>query len=462
MVTDPTIACAHVSPWPGRDLQVRDVSLLRSDGSQEQGHLLVRDGRIAAIAADLPRQDDVPVLQGGGHLLMPGVIDPQVHFRDPGLTRKEDLITASRACLRGGVTGYLEMPNTIPPTVNRAALQAKLDRAAAVSRVHYGFFIGACGDGSNLADLTSEATASGQACGVKMFMGTGHGVLECSDPEVQEQVFATGDKLIAVHAEDQQRILARRAALLEPGTEPAADCHSEIQDEQAALLATRRALELSNRHGRRLHILHLSTGIEAEHLRTHKPPQVTTEVTPQHLVLNRSAYERLGTRAQMNPPLRSERDNGLLWQALVDGVIDCIATDHAPHTAAEKARPYPHAPSGMPGVETALPLMLSQAMAGRCSLADVSRWMSARPAEIYGIPAKGRLEVGCDADLVLVDLETVRTVRDRDVVSKCGWTPFAGWELVGWPVATVVAGIVGFERGRFNEDCRGSQLQFDP
>jgi len=203
-----------------------------------------------------------------------------------------------------------------------------------------------------------------------------------------EAVFAQGRKLIAVHAEDQQRIQQRRQALLHQGPPPG-DLHSIIQDVEAALLATKRALHLSECFQRRLHVLHLSSGAEAELLGRKKTALVSTEVTPQHLLLNRSAYERLGSLAQMNPPLREEKDNQQLWQALVDGVIDCMATDHAPHTLREKALPYPQCPSGMPGVETCLPVMVSQAQAGRCSLADVSRWLSQRPAELYGLPWPG-------------------------------------------------------------------------
>ena len=447
-------------PWRGQHLVVYNGLILQPDGQLLRGGLIIRDGRIQAIGADITADPELPCLDAGGHHVLPGVVDPQVHFRDPGLIHKEDLITASRACLRGGVTSFLEMPNTRPPTIDGASLKAKLARAADVSHVHFGFFLGACGDGANLSVLEQDNQGPlAQTCGIKMFMGTGHGVLECSDPAVQEAVFARGRKLIAVHAEDQQRIRQRRQQLLAPGPRPA-DLHSIIQDPEAAMLATQQALRLSERFQRRLHVLHLSTGAEAELLRSRKTALVSTEVTPQHLFLNRSAYERLGALAQMNPPLRDEEDNQVLWQALVDGVIDCIATDHAPHTLAEKARPYPDCPSGMPGVETSLPLMLSQAQAGRCSVADVSRWMSQRPAELYGLKGKGRLAVGRDGDLTVVDLQTARLVRNGDMVSKCGWSAFEGWELVGWPVATVVAGVVGYAHGVFHEGCRGAALRF--
>lgn len=447
--------------WQGQDLVIHDALVLQPDGNVLGGGVLVRDGLISDIGSHVRADPTMPCLDAGGHHLIPGVIDPQVHFRDPGLTHKEDLTTATRACLRGGVTGFLDMPNTIPPTIDGHSLAAKLERAAAVSRVHYGFFLGACNDGSNLSCLADEDGPLTRACGIKMFMGTGHGPLDCRDPAVQEAVFARGSKLIAVHAEDQDRIEQRRQELLDTQPRPA-DLHSIIQDAETALRATRRALAFSERYGRRLHVLHVTTGAEAELLRHHKPAQVSAEVTPQHLLLDRSAYKRLGTLAQLNPPLREETDRQLLWQALVDGVIDCLATDHAPHTFAEKARPYPRSPSGMPGVETLLPAMLSLVQAGRCSLAQASRWLSEQPAALYGIANKGKIAVGRDADLAVVDLHTLRTVRDADMVSKCGWSPFRDWELAGWPVATVVAGVVGYERGVFNEDCRGSALTCGP
>ena len=272
------------------------------------------------------------------------------------------------------------------------------------------------------------------------------------------QCFAEGDRLIAVHAEDQARINARRqqfAGITDPAI------HSQIQDPEAALLATKLALKLSRQYQRRLHILHLSTGVEAELLRQDKPAWVTVEVTPQHLLLNTAAYADIGTLAQMNPPLRSPQDNDILWQALLDGVIDFIATDHAPHTLTEKGKGYPKSPSGMPGVETSLPLMLTQAMQGRCSIAQVSHWMSTAPAQAYGIANKGAIIPGYDADLVLVDLETYRPVQRHQLETKCGWSPFEGWELTGWPVLTVVGGQVVYDHGHIDPAVRGQALTFE-
>ncbi|MGB5916367.1 MAG: amidohydrolase family protein, partial [Phormidesmis sp.] len=233
-----------------------------------------------------------------------------------------------------------------------------------------------------------------------------------------------------------------------------------VQDNETALIATKMALSFSKKYQRRLHILHMSTGEEAELLRADKPSWVTAEVTPQHLLLDISAYDKLGTLAQMNPPLKYPRDRESLWQALLDGVIDFIATDHAPHTLAEKAKGYPNAPSGMPGVETSLPLMLTQTKENRCTVAQVSHWMSTAVAAAYKIPNKGLIEPGFDADLVLVDLVTYRPVLREELQTKCGWSPFEGWNLTGWPVVTIVGGQVVYDRGQINADVRGQALQF--
>jgi dihydroorotase len=318
--------------------------------------------------------------------------------------------------------------------------------------VNYGFFIGATA--ANLPDLNSATPA----CGIKIFMGSQHGDLLVEKAEFLEPIFANGDRLIAVHAEDQARINQRKQEFA-GATDPAT--HSVIQDDIAALNATKLAVSLSEKYQRRLHILHLSTAIEADYLRTHKPPWVTAEVTPQHLLLNTAAYNEIGTLAQMNPPLRGVHDNELLWQALLDGVIDFIATDHAPHTLEEKAKGYPNAPSGMPGVETALPLMLTQAAAGRCTVAQVVNWMSTAVAAAYKIPLKGKIQVGYDADLVLVDLVNYRPVLKAELQTKCGWSPFEGWNLTGHPVTTIVLGQVVFHQGQLHTEIRGEALSFD-
>lgn len=434
------------------DLTLRGGRLALPTGIVE-GDLQISGGRITAVGRvdrDLGRVIDARHL-----LVMPGVIDPQVHFREPGLTHKEDLGSGSRACAAGGVTSFLEMPNTQPPTTTVEAMAWKKARAAETSRVNYGFFIGATP--TNLEVLNGVE----DVCGIKIFMGSSTGTLLVNDPADLERIFAGGRRLIAVHAEDEARLVERKQAFTGQ-RDPAV--HTEIRDAEAALLASRLALELSDRHGRRLHILHLSTAEEVELLRQHGKGggRVTTEVTPQHLLLHTpEIYARIGTRAQMNPPLRTAANAEGLWRGLREGIIDCIATDHAPHTAEEKARPYPDSPSGMPGVETALPLMLDAASRGLCRVEDVVRWMSEAPARIYRIRGKGRLEVGFDGDLTLVDLARTEKVGDRGYFTKVGWSSFDGMALTGWPMITIVGGQVVFEGGQVIDEVRGSELRFD-
>ncbi|NJK35125.1 MAG: dihydroorotase [Oscillatoriales cyanobacterium SM2_2_1] len=449
---------------------IQSSQMLLPDGEWLIGDLRITEDRITAITPHLEPEPDEPCLDARGLSLLPGVIDPQVHFREPGLEHKEDLFTASCACAKGGVTSFLEMPNTRPPTTTQATLDDKLHRAASKCVVNYGFFIGATS--AILPDLlTAKPT-----CGIKVFMGSMHGDLLVDQEELLDRIFSQGDRLIAVHAEDQARIAQRRIELAN-SQDPAK--HSLIQDNQAALNATKLAIKLSQKYQRRLHILHMSTGEEAEFLRHSKPNWVTAEVTPQHLLMNTSAYAKIGSLAQMNPPLRSPQDQELLWQALLDGVIDFIATDHAPHTLAEKGvaqtpeqpiTPPPgegtvllepaHVPSGMPGVETSLALMLTEAQKGRCTVHQVSQWMSSNVAKAYKIANKGELRIGWDADLVLVDLHHYKPVRHEELLTKCGWSPFEGWNLTGWAHTTLVHGQIVYQNGRVNPQVRGRALAF--
>ncbi|MFN9561729.1 MAG: dihydroorotase [Dolichospermum sp.] len=434
-----------------QSLLIRHAEIILPNGESMIGDVLTQGRQIVQLGQEITNASPTHEIDARGLTLLPGVIDPQVHFREPGLEYKEDLFTASCACAKGGVTSFLEMPNTRPLTISQSALDDKLQRAASKCLVNYGFFIGATGE--NLPDLLSASPTPG----IKVFMGSMHGQLLVSQEEILEAIFAQGNRLIAVHAEDQARINQRKQEFA--GIEDPA-IHSQIQDNQAALLATQLALKLSKKYQRRLHILHMSTAEEAELLRHDKPSWVTAEVTPQHLLLNTSAYTTIGTLAQMNPPLRSPHDNEVLWQALRDGIIDFIATDHAPHTLAEKAQTYPNTPSGMPGVETSLPLMLTAAMAGKCTVAQVVQWMSKAVAVAYGIPNKGEISPGYDADLVLVDLKNYREVKREEVLSKCGWSSFEGWNLTGWPVTTIVGGEIVYDHGRLNTQVRGQALTF--
>ncbi|MCK6548158.1 dihydroorotase [Myxococcota bacterium] len=441
---------------PTKSLTLRNGTLALPHGLV-RGDLHVIDGKIAAIGeitADLVRESDAHEELDASHLLvMPGVIDPQVHFREPGLTHKEDLGSGSRACAAGGVTTFLEMPNTSPPTTTEEALAWKYARAAETAVVDHGFFIGATASNVELLDRVPGAV------GIKIFMGSSTGDLLVNERADLERIFASGRRLIAVHAEDEARLRARKP-LFAHRTDPAA--HTELRDAECARLATELAMELSEKYQRRLHILHMTTRDEVELLATRGKGdgRVTAECLPQHLVLNApEIYERIGTRAQMNPPLRTKEHTEGLWRGLHAGLIDCIATDHAPHTLEEKALGFGKAPSGMPGVETSLAVMLDAAARGLCTVEDVVRWMCDAPARCYRIEHKGRIELGFDADLALVDLGARRVVGARPFFTRVGWSPFEGMELQGWPVTTIVRGQIVFRDGQIVEGVRGRPVQ---
>jgi len=432
------------------NLIVRNARIARPDGTTVDGDVACEDGKIARIDGHIGAEAR-ETIDAEGHLLLPGVIDAQVHFREPGKEYKEDLGSGSRAAVRGGVTSFLEMPNTDPPTTTQAALDEKFARAAQKCVANYGFFIGATPD--NLEVLNT----ADPVCGIKIFMGASTGSLLVNNPKDLERIFAHGSRLIAVHAEDENRIRTRREQF-SGRTEPAV--HSEIRDNECARLATELALSLSKKYQRRLHILHLSTREEVDMLRKDKPAWVTAEVIPNHLFLNTDDYARLGTLVQMNPPIRTPADNAALWAGLHDGIIDFIATDHAPHTLEEKAQGFPAAPSGMPGVETSLPIMLTAMQQNRCTLAEIQKWMCHGPAEAYRIPNKGKILEGWDADLTLVDVISRKPVHNDETFTKVKWSPFAGRDLTGWPLYTIVNGEIVFDRGHIREHVRGRRLTY--
>ena len=420
-------------------------------GNVQKTDVSVINGVINTIGSEIPEVGEV--IDAEGLFLIPGIIDPQVHFREPGADHKEDLHSGSCAAAAGGVTSFLDMPNNNPPVTTIKRMAAKKQLAAEKSVVNYGFFIGATPD--NLEELNAVENV----CGIKIFMGASTGDLLVDDPDILESIFANGKKLIAVHAEDES-ILQENRRLMK-GIDDVR-IHSRIRDESAALSATKLAVRLSLKYLRRLHILHLTTEEECDFLRTlPREHHISTEVCPQHLVLTSpECYEHLGTKAQMNPPIRSKRHTVALWQALKDGIIDCIATDHAPHTLAEKKQPYGKSPSGMPGVETSLALMLDRVNRDLCTLPEVVYWMSESPAIIYKMHGKGRIEVGQDADLVLIDMSLKKKVTNGKLHTRVNWSPFDGMELQGWPVRTIVNGQTVFLNGEVNKSVRGKEICF--
>jgi len=407
-----------------------------------EGDLRVNDGLIKTIAPFGGLQPEIgeQVIDGTGLHLLPGAIDPHVHFRDPGNTEKEDLESGSRAASAGGITSFLDMPNTSPNAINRSAIEAKIASAAKKSVTHHGFFIGATN--SNISDLQSVEGMDG-VCGIKIFMGSSTGDLLVHEQKYLENIFANTGGIIATHAEDEER-LQSRIPKFEHRKDIAA--HAECRDVECALIATKRAAALANDHDHRLHIVHLTSGKEADWLVSNKGDLITTEVCTQHLTFNQDDVEKLGSRALMNPPIRYTEDRDKLWKRLKDGTIDCVVTDHAPHTLQAKSVGFPNAPAGMPGVETSLPLMLTHSVEGKCSVSDIVKWMCAGPAKVYGIKNKGSLVEGFDGDLTLVDLENNRVIQDSDTWTKVGWTPYAGMELTGWPIYTIVDGNIVHKR----------------
>ena len=419
-------------------------------GETARTSVLIDDGQIAAVGAAAHSRADEVVDATGLHLL-PGVIDDQVHFRDPGLTHKEDLRTGSRACAAGGVTSFLEMPNTVPQTITVDALTAKLARADRRCAVNYGFYIGATTD--NLAELRRASRTPG----IKIFMGSSTGNMLVDDQECLEAIFAETTLPITAHCEDESTVHANAATLDGPLT---IHDHSRIRDHRAAVTATLRGIDLARRHGHRFHVLHVSTAEEAGIL-AERHDLITAEACPHHLFFDVSDYGRLGTLAQMNPSLKTAEDRAALWRGLKEGVIQIIATDHAPHTLEEKDVPYPGSPSGVPAVEVVLPLMLNEVHRGTCTLLELAAWMSDGPARIWDIVGKGRIEEGYDADLVLVDMEMERPVRNEEQRTKCGWSPWHGTLLKGWPVRTWVGGRTVFAERRVTTQPLGRELVFD-
>jgi len=418
--------------------------------STERINVLIESSRVAALdVPDGAAADEV--IDASGLHLIPGVVDDQVHFREPGLTHKEDLLTATRACARGGVTSFLEMPNTKPTTTSVSALESKLALAAGRCVVNYGFYIGATPE--NVAEL-ARAT---RTPGIKIFIGSSTGDLLVDEQSALERIFAETTLPICAHCEDESTVRANAARI--GGGSKISD-HSRIRDNAAALIATKRAVDLAERHRHRFHVLHVSTAEEVQFLRG-TSDLITAEACPHHLFFTVDDYERLGSLIQMNPSIKSRADAAAVWQGLLDGTLEVIATDHAPHTLEEKRQPYPKSPSGLPAVENSLALMLNQVSLGLCSLRQVVSWMCEAPARVWNLHQKGAIREGWDADLVLVDLHRTAVVRNADQLTKCGWTPWDGVSLTGWPVRTFVHGRTVYCDGRVVAEGTGREILYD-
>lgn len=393
----------------------------------------VSDGKIVEIGS-IAAGKGGDEIDATGLTVLPGMIDTQVHFREPGSTHKEDLATGSEAAVMGGITGVFEMPNTNPSTSTPEALQDKLDRAKGRMWCEHAFYVGATPD--NIKDLPELERMPG-TCGVKMFMGSSTGSLLVEEPGAIKAVMANGHRRVAVHAEDEER-LRERFHIAEEAKNPVV--HPDWRDPITALNATRLIVGLAYKTGRRVHVLHISTGDEMEFLRHHKEV-ATVEITPNHITLEApDCYERLGARAQMNPPVRDAAHKNRIWQAVADGTVDILGSDHAPHTAEEKAKTYPDTHGGMPGVQTTLPLMLTHVNEGRLTLQRLVDLMAHGPNRVWGIAGKGRIAMGYHADFTLVDMNAERVIENSWLASRAGWSPYEGVQCKGWPVGTIIQG----------------------
>src|SRR3984893_17641557 len=433
------------------DLVLAGGTVVNQDGSLDRD-LGIRDGKFVALG-DLVRATAAERIDCRGLHLLPGVIDTQVHFREPGMTHKEDLETGSRSAVMGGVTAVFEMPNTDPLTVTEAAFTDKVKRGHHRMHCDFAFFIGGTRD--NVQDLPELERAPG-CSGVKIFIGSSTGALLVEDDESLRRIFKVIQRRAPFHAEDEYRLNERKPLRIEGDPRS----HPVWRDETAALMATERLVRLARETGKRIHVLHISTKQEIEYLRDQKDV-ASCEATPHHLTLAApDCYERLGTRAQMNPPVRSADHREGIWRGIEEGIIDVLGSDHAPHTLEEKAKTYPSSPSGMTGVQTLVPIMLDHVNAGRLSLARFADLTSAGPARIYNIAGKGRIAAGYDADFTIVDLKRSETITNQWVASRAGWTPYDGIRVAAGPVVTFVRGRRVMWQGEIVMQSTGEPVRF--
>ncbi|MER8391372.1 dihydroorotase [Mesorhizobium sp. M0045] len=411
----------------------------------------INGGRIAAIG-DLRQASAGETIDCHGLHILPGVVDSQVHFREPGLEHKEDLETGSRAAVLGGVTAVFEMPNTNPLTTSETTLVDKVRRATGRMHCDFAFWVGGTRD--NAKDVGDLERLPG-AAGIKVFMGSSTGDLLVEDDEGVASILRNTRRRAAFHSEDEFRLRERLGERI--AGDPSS--HPVWRDEIAALRCTERLVRIARQVRARIHVLHISTAEEIGFLEQHKDV-ATCEATPHHLTLSADDYAQLGTLIQMNPPVRATRHREGIWQGIAQGVVDVLGSDHAPHTLAEKAKPYPASPSGMTGVQTLVPIMLDHLNAGRLTLQRFVDLTSHGPQRIFGIARKGRIAAGYDADLTIVDLKRRETIANAQQGSKAGWTPYDGRQVTGWPVGTIVRGRRVMWEGEIVAPSQGRAVEF--
>ncbi len=422
------------------------------DGQLKTTDIGISDGIIKNIS-NIQVSSSQKILDVNNLIVLPGIIDTQVHFREPGSTDTEDLETGSKSAVLGGVTSVFEMPNTNPPTSSQAEFKRKLSLAANRMYCNYAFYFGATPD--NIEDLKKLNNLEG-CCGVKLFVGSSTGNLLVKDEDDIEKVISNSSKIISIHSEDED-ILNIRKRFIKKGD---VRSHPIWRNEECAISSTRKVVKIAERNNKKIHILHVTTKEEVEFLSRYKG-NVTFEITPQHLTLSSpECYEKLGTLAQMNPPIREKKHQDKLWKAIVDDIVDVIGSDHAPHKMTNKKKEYPQTPSGMPGVQTLVPIMLNHINNEKLTLDKFVKLVCEKPSKIFNIKNKGYIKEGFDADLTIVDMNMKKTIQNEWIASKCGWTPFDGYEVKGFPVGTIVNGKTMVWEGKLIEKANGKPLKF--
>ena len=413
--------------------------------------IAIKDGKIIEIGKI--NNETKEIFDAKGLIVLPGCIDTQTHFREPGSTDTEDLHSGSRAAIVGGITSVFEMPNTNPPTSNKLEFQKKLDLAKNRMYCNYAFYFGATPD--NAAELENLKDLEG-CCGIKLFAGSSTGNLLVPHEEDIEKVFKSSSKVVSVHSEDEE-ILNINKKLIKDG-----DVHSHPiwRSEECAISSTRRIVRIAERYKKKAHILHVTTKQEIDFLSQHKG-NITFEITPQHLtIFAPNCYDELGTYAQMNPPIRDKSHYDRLWYAVRNNYNDTIGSDHAPHLKQNKKKEYPDSPSGMPGVQTLMPVMLNHVNSGKLSLEQLMNSVCENPVKIFGIQDKGFIKEGFDADFTIVDLNKVIEIKNENIESKCGWSPFDGYKFKGTPVATIINGEIKMKNGKLLGYPSGKPILF--
>ena len=422
------------------------------NGKLEDKDIAVKDGKISKIGEI--SEEAKEVYDAKNQIVLPGCIDTQTHFREPGSTDTEDLHSGSRAAVAGGITSVFEMPNTNPPTSNIKEFQRKLDLAKNRMYCNYAFYFGATADNVNqLAELKDLQGC----CGIKLFAGSSTGNLLVAEEKDIDKVFQHSSKVVAVHSEDEET-LNKNKKLIKDGD---VRSHPIWRSEECAMSSTRRIVRIAEKHNKKAHVLHITTKQEIDFLSQHKG-NITFEITPQHLTIYApDCYDKLGTYAQMNSPIRDKSHYDRLWYAVKNNLNDTIGSDHAPHLKVNKDKKYPNSPSGMPGVQTLVPIMLNHVNDGKLSLTQLINLVCENPIKIFGIKNKGFIKEGNDADFTIVDMNKKTVIKNENIESKCGWSPFNGVELKGTPVATIIAGQTKMKDGQILGDPEGTPLEFN-